>query len=99
MRYVLAATLGAVVTFALFFLMQRLIAQADGRPDDLAAARVEPGALAAFLELHIEQGSTLEREGVAIGVVEGIVGIRRWFVTVTGSCLLGTSDILSPRRS
>lgn len=30
---------------------------------------------AAFLELHIEQGPILEREGVAIGVVEGVQGI------------------------
>lgn len=60
------------------------IRRVGGNPDDLAAPVMEPGSLAAFLELHIEQGATLERAGVPIGVVEGIVGIRRWFVTVTG---------------
>ncbi len=30
---------------------------------------------AAFIELHIEQGPVLEREGIAIGAVEGVQGI------------------------
>ncbi|MEJ2540670.1 MAG: Zn-dependent hydrolase [Gemmatimonadota bacterium] len=60
------------------------IRRVGGDPEDLEACRLRPGDLAAFLELHIEQGATLEREGAPIGVVEGIVGIRRWFVTVTG---------------
>ncbi len=49
-----------------------------------AGARREPGSIAAFLELHIEQGAFLEREGIAIGIVEGIVGIKRWTVSVEG---------------
>ncbi len=44
----------------------------------------QKGDLAAFLELHIEQGGILENEQVAIGVVEGIVGIRWWDVEFTG---------------
>ena len=43
-----------------------------------------PHDVAAFLELHVEQGATLDRAEVPIGVVEGIVGIRRWNVTVEG---------------
>ena len=42
------------------------------------------GSLAAFLELHIEQGGILDREKVEIGVVEGIVGLRWWDVTISG---------------
>lgn len=42
------------------------------------------GSLAAFLELHIEQGGILDREQLDIGVVEGIVGLRWWDVTVSG---------------
>lgn len=42
------------------------------------------GSMAAFLELHIEQGGILDREGLDIGVVEGIVGIRWWDVTLKG---------------
>lgn len=33
--------------------------------------------MAAYVELHIEQGPHLEARGIPIGVVEGIVGIRR----------------------
>ena len=42
------------------------------------------GAHHCYLELHIEQGGTLEREGIPVGVVEGIVAIDRYEVTVTG---------------
>ena len=42
------------------------------------------GSLAAFLELHIEQGGILDGEQLDIGVVEGIVGLRWWDVTVSG---------------
>jgi N-carbamoyl-L-amino-acid hydrolase len=34
-----------------------------------------PGPIAAYLELHIEQGPVLEDAGIPVGVVEGIVGI------------------------
>ena len=42
------------------------------------------GSMAAFVELHIEQGGILDRENERIGVVEGIVGLRWWDVTVRG---------------
>ncbi|MBI2153441.1 MAG: Zn-dependent hydrolase [Candidatus Rokubacteria bacterium] len=40
-------------------------------------AAADPRSLAAYAELHIEQGPHLEAKGIPIGVVEGIVGIRR----------------------
>ena len=55
-----------------------------GDPDRLAEVIREPGSLQAFLELHVEQGAVLDEDGVDIGVVEGIVGIMRWNVTVDG---------------
>ncbi len=36
-----------------------------------------PDSVAAFLELHIEQGPVLEAEGVPVGIVTGIPGTRR----------------------
>lgn len=42
------------------------------------------GDLAAFLELHIEQGGRLDREKIQIGVVEGIVGFRVWDIIIEG---------------
>ncbi len=44
----------------------------------------KPGDMAAFLELHIEQGGILDQEKLQIGVVEGIVGINWWDVEITG---------------
>ena len=61
------------------------IARLGGDPTRLAEARREPGTMAGFLEVHIEQGALLEAAGIQIGVVEGIVGIRRWNVTVRGA--------------
>lgn len=55
-----------------------------GDPARLAEARRKRGDVAGYLELHIEQGGTLEKERIAIGVVEGIVGIGQWEVTVSG---------------
>ena len=40
--------------------------------------------IAAFLELHIEQGGILEKEDLDIGIVEGIVGLKWWDVEFTG---------------
>lgn len=55
-----------------------------GDPARIGEARREPGSVAAFVELHIEQGAVLDESGIDIGVVEGIVGIRWWNVTVEG---------------
>lgn len=55
-----------------------------GNPDRIAAARRPRGSIAAYFELHIEQGGRLERERIDIGVVEGIVGILHSEVTVEG---------------
>ncbi len=53
-------------------------------PAHLTDARIAKGSLAAYLELHIEQGPNLERAKIPIGVVQGIVGLKRWRCVVTG---------------
>lgn len=53
-----------------------------GRPDQLGKP-LHPG-LKAYIELHIEQGTVLERERVAIGLVGAIAGITRIEVMVDG---------------
>lgn len=54
-------------------------------PDDIASAKRDRNSIAAFIELHIEQGPILEHEGIDIGVVESIVGISEYEVGITGS--------------
>ena len=46
--------------------------------------RVDPGRYAGYLEAHIEQGDTLDTSGLRIGVVETIVGIWNYRVTLDG---------------
>ena len=55
-----------------------------GDPDDLESVVRQEGDIEAFLEIHIEQGRILENLGIDIGVVEGIVGIAWWDVTIEG---------------
>jgi N-carbamoyl-L-amino-acid hydrolase len=55
-----------------------------GDPDRLAGIVRKKGDLAGYLELHIEQGGVLYNEKIDIGVVEGIVGINWWEVTIEG---------------
>jgi N-carbamoyl-L-amino-acid hydrolase len=55
-----------------------------GDPAKLAGVRRRKGEIAAYLELHIEQGGILDTEKINIGVVEGIVGINWWDVTIEG---------------
>jgi N-carbamoyl-L-amino-acid hydrolase len=60
------------------------IRRIGGDPDRLDQARHEKGSLAGYVELHIEQGATLDEAGVPIGIVLGIVGIHQYDVTFTG---------------
>jgi beta-ureidopropionase / N-carbamoyl-L-amino-acid hydrolase len=60
------------------------IAFLGGDPAKLGAPLRQKGDIAGYLELHIEQGGFLDERKLPIGVVEGIVGIRRWDVTLTG---------------
>lgn len=45
---------------------------------------IDPAQFTGFVELHIEQGPTLDRAGEQIGVVTDIVGYREVMVTLTG---------------
>ena len=60
------------------------IRRIGGDPGRILDARRPKGAHHCYLELHIEQGGTLERSNTAIGVVEGIVAIDRHEALITG---------------
>jgi N-carbamoyl-L-amino-acid hydrolase len=55
-----------------------------GSPDNVQSCIRKKGDMHAWLELHIEQGGILENENLQIGVVEGIVGIMDFEVTIEG---------------
>lgn len=58
----------------------------------------EAQRVAAYLELHIEQGGRLEQAGLRLGVVEGIVGIDRWEVRFRGQANHAGTTPLELRR-
>ena len=60
------------------------IAFIGGNSAALPTARIAKGSVHGYLELHIEQGGNLDREKLDIGVVEGIVALREWDVTIDG---------------
>src|SRR5499433_469777 len=60
------------------------MARAGFNAYDAPRARCNPKTLSAYVELHIEQGPHLEAAKIPIGVVEGIVGIRRYRLTFVG---------------
>ncbi len=60
------------------------IRKIGGDPGRIADARRQPGSFRCYLELHIEQGGTLDQAGIPIGVVEGIVAIDRYDVEIRG---------------
>ena len=60
------------------------IRKIGGDPDRILEARRAPGSHHCYLELHIEQGGTLERAGIPVGVVEGIVAIDRYEAVIAG---------------
>lgn len=67
-------------------------------PRAVLSARRDPAGLEGYLELHIEQGQRLEREGIQIGVVTGIVGRKRYDVTFYGQAgHSGTTDMYKRR--
>ncbi len=60
----------------------------------------EPGFLKphAYVELHIEQGPVLEREGVPIGAVENLQGISWQRITIQGDANHAGTTPMSMRR-
>lgn len=61
------------------------IQYAGGDPDKIKAVKRESGSICLYLELHIEQGPVLLEKKSSLGIVSGIVGIRRYRVCVEGS--------------
>ncbi|MFE7093171.1 Zn-dependent hydrolase [Streptomyces erythrochromogenes] len=71
---------------------------AGGDLDALGSACWPAGSIAAYLELHVEQGPVLERSGNRIGVVEAITGRTVLTLEVRGSAgHSGTSPMLGRR--
>lgn len=51
-----------------------------------------------FLELHIEQGGILEEDGLSLGVVSAIVGIRHYTITIEGAANHAGTTMMNQRH-
>jgi len=71
--------------------------RALGEHGDLADARRDPKELAAYLELHIEQGPRLETAGLPLAVVSDIVGIYHARVAVRGRADHAGATVMTAR--
>ncbi len=65
--------------------IQEGISILGGDPDRLHEMARKKGEVYAFVEIHVEQGGILEEKQIDIGIVQGIVGINWWEVTIEGA--------------
>jgi len=63
--------------------LRAALRRVGGDPDRLADAKRSD--IKAFLELHIEQGVVLESQGLDVGIVTSLVGIRRMEILFEGA--------------
>ncbi len=66
--------------------------------DRIGDATAERRNIAAYLELHIEQGPVLESAGLPLGVVMGTKGVERYAITFTGQEAHSGSTPMAVRR-
>lgn len=66
--------------------------------EDLMKARMDTEDKSCFLELHIEQGDTLEKNKEEIGIVKGIVGLIRYKVTALGQSNHAGTTMMEHRK-
>lgn len=57
-----------------------------------------PGSVAAFVECHIEQGSVLEKQNLALGVVQQVTGIYRENIHILGDANHAGTTLLPDRH-
>jgi hydantoinase/carbamoylase family amidase len=74
------------------------LAENDVELDGVLEAGSRRGRLAAYLELHIEQGPILEREGISTAAVEGCVGIERHRFRISGQAAHAGTTPMELRR-
>jgi len=76
--------------------LREALRRVGGNPDRVADAR--RADVKAFLELHIEQGVVLESQSLQVGIVTGIVGIRRVEITFDGAAAHAGTTPMPLRR-
>ncbi|MGF1461086.1 MAG: Zn-dependent hydrolase [Leptolyngbyaceae cyanobacterium] len=78
--------------------IQPCLARVGGNWDQIIQAQRSPESMAAFVELHVEQGPVLFSQQKQIGVVTGIVGQRRYWITIKGQSSHAGTTPMSMRQ-
>jgi len=78
--------------------LEEALAQCGVDVERVGDAVKEQKDLAAYLELHIEQGPILERVGKSLAVVQGTKGVERWAITFRGQEAHSGSTPMEVRR-
>ena len=78
--------------------LKEALTNAGYDPDKLTDAERAKGSIAAYLEVHIEQGKVLEKNGLSVGVVTGIAGPRWFRITLAGEAGHAGSTPMNLRR-
>lgn len=66
--------------------------------EELGKAKRCPGTIHCFLELHIEQGSSLYKNKIPVGIVSSIAGVSRYEIKVTGEANHAGSTAMEDRK-
>ncbi|MBW2634688.1 MAG: Zn-dependent hydrolase [Deltaproteobacteria bacterium] len=80
------------------FPLAKAMADAGLNHRRIVSARRDPSGIKAYLELHIEQGPSLESAKIPIGIVGAIVGIVSYWVTFSGEANHAGTTPMTMRR-
>ncbi len=78
--------------------LEDCLRRVGGDPARTGAPWIRPGDYSGYFELHIEQGPKLERAGIPLGIVTGIVSSVRHQVTITGFANHAGTTAMADRR-
>jgi allantoate deiminase len=73
-------------------------AMRDAGLDPARIAEAQRNDVESFIELHIEQGPFLDREGLPVGIVEQITGYRQYLITLEGEANHAGTTPMDMRR-
>lgn len=68
------------------------------RAEDAARAKRDRASVHCFLELHVEQGVSLYRNGISVGIVSSIAGVSRYEISIIGEANHAGSTRMADRK-
>ena len=78
--------------------LKTALASAGGSVEEIETAQKKPHELAAFLEVHIEQGKRLLNKSIPTGIVTAITGIYREEITFKGEANHAGTTLMTDRN-